>query len=273
MIQETYQKLLTTLKTKSVSRLWEQTENKTSKEAAQIIYEIVKAFAELSDEITGQTSDIIKCRLIDFRQNKKKFVQETDTDYVINCKMESEVPVQTTYSLKKSCLENTYEEMCSSALVSIEGRRSEIQHNRKVCKDKISEFRHNIDKYDEELYKISLIEDAIKTETGGPRDIILANRYASDVRLRMHGSNTKWKFVVPSADAQFVQLSYEGDVNNPKYTSIDPPGGPYLTIGKNVIRPYLMKETIEINIKKITFEDGSYFLETDPIEDFKIETV
>jgi hypothetical protein len=34
-----------------------------------------------------------------------------------------------------------------------------------------------------------------------------------------------------------------------------------------------MKETIEINIKKITFEDGSYFLETDPIADFKIETV
>ncbi|MBQ5512923.1 MAG: hypothetical protein IIT83_04480, partial [Bacteroidales bacterium] len=38
-----------------------------------------------------------------------------------------------------------------------------------------------------------------------------------DVRLRMHGSNTKWKFVVPPEDAQFVQLSYEGDVNNPKY--------------------------------------------------------
>lgn len=271
-IQETYQKLITTLRTKSLEKLWEQTEDKTSKDAAVILFETAKAFAEINDEITGVKSDIFN-EQVDFKQNKKKYVKETDDEYTIECKFKTDDPVQTTFAIKKSWLKNTYDELCGYALMTIEKTRAEYKHKRQVCVDKVKEYQQKIERNEKKLFEISNLEDAIRTETGGPRDIILANRYASDVRLRMCGTNTKWKFVVPTSDAQFIQLSYNGDIENPTYTSIDPPGGPYLTVGKNSIRPYLMKDNIEINIKSITFKDGSYYLETDPIPEFKVETV
>ena len=271
-IQEKYQKLIDKLKTKSLETLWEKTEDKTSKDAASILFETARTFAEIKDEITGEKSDIFN-ELVDFKQNKKKYVKETDDEYTIECNFNSDDPVQTTFSIKKVWLDNTFEELCSYALMTIEETRSEYKHKRQVCEDKVKEYQQKIEKNDRKLFEISNLENAIRTETGGPRDIILANRYASDVRLRMCGTNTKWKFVVPPSDAQFIQLSYTGDITNPTYTSIDPPGGPYLTVGKNSIRPYLMKDNIEINIKSITFKDGSYYLETDPIPEFKVESV
>ena len=100
------------------------------------------------------------------------------------------------------------------------------------------------------------------------RTIQLRNRDRADVRLVSESEDgTKWRLNVPSGYVDFIGLNYEGTAENPHYVSIDPPGGPYLMLGKNIIVPYCSREEIEFTIKKIYAEDNKWMIETEAVQE------
>lgn len=273
-LQNIYIKLLESIKANSVKDAWDKVENKKNFAAAYFLMKVHRAFSEIYAEISDTNPRILSddAMIVPIDEDLKIFVfNKSEEEMVIYVALRKEYEENSScYSyctIKKSWLTNTYDELCNYAYEEI---KKCVEHDKKIVKEKTEELKvilEDIDFFNKRIYKNDALYESLKTQNEiCEGDIMLRNRYSIDIRLRPQGSKTKWKFIVPEKDAGYIQLSYEGTKDDPTYVSIDPPGGPMLTLGENEFYPYACKEPIVINIKRIYEENGGWFLETDEVK-------
>ena len=272
-LQNIYIKLLESSLTNSIEKKWNEIEDKKTFASAYFLMKVCRAFSEIYSEISDTKPIILAedATIVPVDEDLKIFVFDKSDELLINVAIQQEYKEDSsnysTYAVKKKWLTNTYDEMCNYAYEEI---KKCVEHDKKMVKEKTDELKviqEDIDFFNKRIYKNDALYESLKTQNEiCEGDIMLRNRYSIDIRLRPQGSKTKWKFIVPEKDAGYIQLSYEGTKDDPTYVSIDPPGGPMLTLGENEFYPYACKEPIVINIKKIYEENGGWFLETDEVK-------
>jgi hypothetical protein len=270
-IKKTYQDMLTSLRTDDAKEAWEALTDKKSREAAEFIYKVVKAYESIRDEIRQDTSMTARYPEYRFqtRNENYDYVEDVGNSYIIEVYF---------YESNKVVAKNIY--FCDKEWFL---SNDIIDQMYKYAFSEISEFTGGLEEeiikkereratIDREMTVLERtrtyslrIKELLLTETGTEEDIRLRNRYAGDVRLRAMGSRTKWKLVVPPDDYQYIGLNYDGTPEEPHYVSIDPPGGPYLYLGENKIVPYMSQKEITIKINRIYEEKGDWILETDEV--------
>lgn len=273
-IKKTYQNMLESLETRCPKEAWESLEDKKSRDAAEFIFKVIKAYESIRDEIRQDVSMAGRYRDYRFqtRNGKYEYVEDFENSYIIEVYFYegSQIVAKNIYFCDKMWFlnEDIIDQMYKFAF-------SEISDFTGSLEDEIIKKEEERKKLDREMTVLEKIrsyslriKDLLLTETGTEEDIILRNRYSSDVRLRAMGSHKKWRLVTPIDEYQYIGLNYEGTPDNPHYVSIDPPGGPYISLGINRIVPYMSQKKITIDVDKIYEENGYWILETKEDVDF-----
>ena len=108
------------------------------------------------------------------------------------------------------------------------------------------------------------------------REYILYNRYRVPASLKqMSEDSNEFLLVLPEKEMDWVQVSYDFEIVKDengieqkveKDYSVDPSGGPYITLGDNRLSLYPSGE-ININVESIELKKGvGYILKINPVE-------
>lgn len=99
-------------------------------------------------------------------------------------------------------------------------------------------------------------------------DILLFNRYHDDVRLiKVDDETYEYHIVVSDEPYAYIRCSFDTKQDGTKiYYSVDPPGGPFLSIGDNFVS-VLGKKELYINIREIIFDDKRWLLKISEISE------
>ena len=265
-IQLVYCSLMEELNTNSIEESWNKIEDKTSEEAAQFLRKVYSAFYKIMLCHSEEPTDINVENLELVETSYGKMVSETETAWIIKAAIDKDNECYLLMHIDKDWLKgDMFINLCQEAVKKLTEIIKKKSEEVKIKEASLAKLSDEVFSMKSVIYELDNDLEDIKQVMEENTDIRLRNRYGIDIRLRACESRRKWKLIVPKDDANYIQLNYEGTHNAPHYVSIDPPGGPFLALGKNTIQPYASKELIDITINRIYEENSMWYLETEEI--------